>query len=62
MVFFDVFGTGRSAAEIAGDLEANGVLVGATGATEIRAVTHLDVTTEQVEQAAGILRVVLEES
>jgi len=62
MVFFDVTGTGRSAAEIVGRLEANGVLVGATSATEIRAVTHLDVNTDQVERAAETLRAVLEGS
>jgi threonine aldolase len=59
MVFFDVAGTGRSAAEIASHLGERGVLVGAVSGTEIRAVTHLDVTADQVEQAAAELRGVL---
>ena len=37
----------------------HGVLVGATGGTEIRAVTHLDVSSEDIEAAAATFRDVL---
>jgi threonine aldolase len=59
MVFFDVAGSGRSADDVVGALAAKGVVVGATGATEIRAVTHLDVGRDDVEAAAAALRDVL---
>jgi threonine aldolase len=56
MVFFDVAATGASAAQISGQLEQRGVLIGAIDATRMRAVTHLDVTREQVETAVAVLR------
>ena len=61
IVFFDVAGTGRSAARIAEGLAGHGVRVGAMGETSLRAVTHLDVNREQVEEAAVALRKVVED-
>jgi threonine aldolase len=55
MVFLDVAGTGRRAGDIVAVLEQRGVLTGATGPSEIRVVTHLDVDREQVEEAGRIL-------
>ena len=52
IVFFDVAGSGLSAAEVTEGLAGHGVRVGAMGETTLRAVTHLDVTREQVEEAA----------
>ncbi len=59
LVYFDVAGTGRDAAEISSALMARGVRIGAMGATRMRAVTHLDVGREQVLQALDALREVL---
>ena len=51
IVFFDVAETGRSADDICAALAARGVRMGAMGKTTIRAVTHLDVTRADVQQA-----------
>ena len=59
IVFFDVAGSGRSAAAICAALEARGVQMGAFGPTVIRAVTHLDVSREDVMRALAALREVL---
>jgi len=56
IVFFDVTGTRRSAAEVADELARRGVRIGATGRATMRAVTHLDVDREGVERAAEALR------
>ncbi len=60
MVFFDVAGTGLSAMELSDLLLAEGIRIGASGPTRMRAVTHLDVDTDQVRQAAVALRRMLE--
>ena len=59
IVFFDVAGSGRSAAAVCAALEARGVQMGAFGPTVIRAVTHLDVSREDVLRAVASLREVL---
>jgi threonine aldolase len=59
LVFFDVTGTGLSAREVAARLLARGVRIGATGATLMRAVTHLDVSQADVERAVAIAQEVL---
>ncbi len=56
MVFFDVGGTGRTADEVTAAAADQGVLVGAVSETSIRAVTHLDVTREDIESAAAAFR------
>jgi threonine aldolase len=55
IVFFDVGPAGRGAAEVAAALEAEGVRIGALGPTRLRAVTHLDVSAEEVERAARLV-------
>lgn len=45
-----------TAAEVAAYLRSHGILVSALGAQVLRACTHLDVTREQAEQAAEIIR------
>jgi threonine aldolase len=45
-----------TAAEVAAYLRSRGVLVAALGAQVIRACTHLDVTREDVEYAASVIR------
>jgi threonine aldolase len=59
IVFFDVGGTGLDAAAVCERLAALGVQMGAMGPTRIRAVTHLDVSREDVMRAADALREVL---
>ncbi len=51
LVFFDVSGTGKDAPDIAAALKEKGVLMGAQGKTRFRAVTHLDVSSEDIETA-----------
>jgi threonine aldolase len=45
-----------TAAEVAAYLRSRGILVAALGAQVIRACTHLDVSREDAERAAGIIR------
>jgi threonine aldolase len=61
MVFFDVSGTGMTAAEVHERLLKRGVRIGENDKYRMRVVTHLDVTRDQVASAAEALRdVVLE--
>ena len=55
ILFFDVSGTGRSAGDIAARAAASGLRIGAMGPTRLRAVTHLDVSGTDCEEAAQIL-------
>lgn len=59
IVFFDVRGTGLSAANISERLLARGVRIGSESETRMRAVTHLDVTEQDVEEAAEALGAVI---
>ena len=59
MVYFDVSGTGLEAAEICDRLLARGVRIGVVGRTRMRAVTHLDATRDDVEEAALTVRQVV---
>ena len=60
IVFFDVGGTGLTADQVAERLADHGVRIGPMGEGLMRAVTHLDVTTEQVAEAAAAVRAVVE--
>jgi len=57
LVFFDVTGALDAAAAVE-RLAARGILMGAMGPRTIRAVTHLDVSGPQVEQALAAARAV----
>lgn len=59
IVLFDVMASSRSPAEILADLKKEGVLVNAVGGTTFRAVTHLDVTSKDIEEAGQIFASVL---
>ena len=52
--------TGLSSSQLAGMLRAEGVLVGTVDDRTIRLLTHLDISRNQVEQAADVLRQVLQ--
>ncbi len=56
LVFFDVSGTDFTAHEIAQRLVAEGIRIGAEDDRRMRAVTHLDVSTANIETAADTLR------
>jgi threonine aldolase len=59
IVIFDVGGTGHAAQDIGERLEKEGVRVSAMGRTKLRAVTHLDISRQDVERAIDVLRRVL---
>jgi threonine aldolase len=52
--------TGLTADQVAERLADHGVRIGPMGEDLMRAVTHLDVTTEQVAKAAAAVRAVVE--
>jgi threonine aldolase len=56
MVFFEVPRAKASAQAVVAALREQGVLLNATSPSRIRAVTHLDVTTADVERAVGIIQ------
>ncbi|MBT4703217.1 MAG: threonine aldolase family protein [Rhodospirillaceae bacterium] len=62
LVFFDVKNTGMSGADMEAKLAKHGVRISNVRGTRMRAVTHLDVSRDQVEEAADAVRKVLEET
>jgi threonine aldolase len=59
IVIFDVTEAGKTALQIAEAMKHNGVLIHAFGKTQIRLVTHLDVTEEDVDTALKAFKKVL---
>ena len=59
MIYFGVAGTGLTAPQVSERLLAHGVRIGPMGEHLMRAVTHLDVDTAGVEEAAQALRAVV---
>lgn len=59
IVIFDVGGTGRPAKDIGEHLEKEGVRVSVMGRSKLRAVTHLDVSRQDIEHAIDVFRRVL---
>ena len=51
IVIFDVSGDRLSAPAVVAGLKQEGVLINATGGSSFRAVTHLDVSTKQIDAA-----------
>ena len=62
MIYLDTSGSGLSAAQVSERLLARGVRIGSLGDSLMRAVTHLDVDRAGVEEAARVLREVMQES
>ena len=56
LVFFDTQGSGLTAQELAVRVRAAGVLISVMGQYRARACTHLDVTAQQVLEAAAAIR------
>ena len=61
MVFIDISETALSASTISQSLEAQGINIGAFSDTMLRAVTHLDVSRAQIEEAGQAFVKVVEE-
>ncbi len=59
IVMFDVVGSRLSPAAIVAALKQEGVLINAVGGSTFRAVTHLDVSTKQIDIAAEVFARVL---
>jgi threonine aldolase len=59
IVIFDVLGHHLPASGIVAVLKKEGVLINATGGTGFRAVTHLDVSTKQIDAAVEVFARVL---
>ncbi len=60
LVFLDVRGTGFTAQELSAKLLRQGIRIGAESTYRLRAVTHMDVSKAQVEEAADALAAALE--
>jgi threonine aldolase len=59
IVFFNVDESGRTAQEIAAALKDKGVMMGPRGKTRFRAITHLDVSRQDVEAAIAAMNEVM---
>lgn len=59
LVFFDVSGTSLGAKEVAAKLLEHGIRIGAQNDTRMRAVTHLDVSRDDIEFTLKALREIL---
>jgi threonine aldolase len=59
IVIFDVTNTGMTGAQVAEAMKNQGVLIHAFGKTQIRLVTHLDVSSEDIEIALKAFKKVL---
>ncbi len=59
IVIFDIAETGRPAAEVVQKLKKNGVLVVPFGNARIRAVTHLDVSAQDIQRAVEVFKKVI---
>jgi threonine aldolase len=59
ILIFDVAPSGKTAAEVVGELGRNGVLAGATGKSTIRMVTHFDVDRLAIDRALAIIATVV---
>jgi threonine aldolase len=62
IVIFDVTETGKTALQIAEAMKGHSVLIHAFGKTQIRLVTHLDVTEEDIEVTLKVFEKVLEKN
>src|SRR4030043_23672 len=60
ILIFDVAGTGMTPLQVRDGIKKEGVLIHAVGKTQIRLVTHLDVSKEDIEVALKAFRKVLD--
>ena len=55
IIIFNINGRSESAEELINKLKANGILISEMGISTLRAVTHLDVSMEQIKRAAATI-------
>ena len=60
IVIFSITGGAERAEQFISQLKANGILISDMGNTTLRAVTHLDVTLEQIKKAAAFIKSLLD--
>jgi len=56
IVVFDITETRRTTEELIATLKGQGLLVVPFGPMSLRAVTHLDVSDDQIDEACGIFK------
>ena len=59
IIIFDIVDEQRSPAELVAALKEHGVLINALGGQSYRAVTHLQITEKQIDEAASVFAKVL---
>jgi threonine aldolase len=59
IIIFEMSGRSESAEEIISKLKAKGVLISGMGISTLRAVTHLDVSREQIQRASETIKSLL---
>jgi len=59
IILFDISQTGMTASLLTEEMKKNGVLIHPIGKTQVRLVTHLDVTEEDIETALNLFKEVL---
>ena len=59
ILIFDVANTRMTALQVAEAMKKQGILIHAVGKTQIRLVTHLDVTAEDIEKALNAFKKIL---
>ena len=59
IIIFNIANTGMTAPQIAEAMKKNGVLIHPIGKTQIRLLTHLDVSSEDIEVALKVFEKVL---
>ena len=59
IIVFEVKDNGRSPAQLVSELKQEGVLINAIGGRKFRAVTHLDISAEDIEEAGRLFAGVL---
>jgi threonine aldolase len=59
IIIFHMSGRSESAEEIISQLKAKGVLISEMGISTLRAVTHLDVSMEQIQKASATIKSLL---
>jgi threonine aldolase len=59
IAIFDIAETGMTAAQVTDEMKKKGVLIHSVGKTQIRLVTHLDVSSEEIETALKAFKKIL---
>jgi threonine aldolase len=59
IVIFDIADTGMTGPQVTEAMKKEGVLIHAFGKTQIRLVTHLDVTSEDIERTLKFFEKIL---